>query len=83
VAWKFTLVNPEEVPPDLPPGHYKTRIVSASWCAGGGHLVEVRVAYVPYGTPEDCLFKLVKADGSPDMDVIAGPIGCPDDAAAS
>ncbi len=30
---KFEIINPEDIPEDLPPGEYTTQIVSADWDA--------------------------------------------------
>lgn len=53
---KFTIVNQNEIPDDLPPGLYKTRIISATW-------EEIELEYIgPLPKDELCLIKIVKED---------------------
>lgn len=54
---KFTIVNQDDIPPDLPPGTYKTRVLSATF-------EEIRVEFINEEVKDaaDCLIKLVKSD---------------------
>lgn len=54
---KFTIVNQDEIPPNLPPGTYKTRVVSTTF-------EEIRVEFINEEVKDhtDCLIKLVKSE---------------------
>jgi hypothetical protein len=64
---RFTLLNPKDVPGDLPNGIYGLRVIGAHWVTG--RIIDIEVLYVPGLEPSECLFKMVKEIGQAELGV--------------
>jgi len=56
---RYEIVNPEDIPDDLPPGKYKTRVTKQTrW---DGNTLVIAVQYIgPWDDNDPCLVPMIK-----------------------
>jgi hypothetical protein len=56
---KYTVINPEDIPEDLPPGKYTTRVDKVYWDEEG-LVIEIKYIGALCNSSNMCLFPLTK-----------------------